>query len=197
LGKFVLKDGIDIRDITDCESCFCVNSENITASVSAELLKKLTEKAVGKLKAPIFFFAEVPCSEEEEKALGGGLHKSIYYLDNCTTEVGLAIIKRYCDLLFSDGLLQFGFGSHVDNSEIFHQKYQVVSIYSPEISDYEKIFEELQVKKVSEIHSLWDKLSDENSGECVIVEANGETIYDMISNLTDAGIYKASVVEDQ
>lgn len=197
MKKFILKDGIDIADISGCESCFCVSGENITASVSCELLKSLTEKAVKKLTAPIFFFAEVPCTEEEEKSLGGGLHRGIYYLDNCTTDVGLAIIKRYGDILFSDGLLQFGFGSHADSSEIFHQKYQVVSVYSPEISGFEKIFEELEVKRVPEVFSLWDKISPENPGECVVVEANGETFYDMITNLTDVGLYKASVVDDQ
>ncbi len=196
MEKFILKDGIFLNDTSDCESSFSVDGENIVASVSCEKLKSLTEKAVKKLKAPIFFFAEVPCSEDEEKAFGGGLHKSIYYLDNCTTDVGLAIIKRYSDLLFSDGLLQFGFGSHVDNSEIFHQKYQVVSIYSPEISKFEGILKDSGINKVSETSLLWDKISPENPGECVLVEANGETIYDMILNLTDAGLYKESVVED-
>lgn len=196
MEKFILKDGIFLSDVSGCESEFSVDGENIVASLSYEHLKSLTEKAVKKLKAPIFFFAEVPCSEDEEKSFGGGLHKSIYYLDNCTTDVGLAIIKRYGDLLFSDGLLQFGFGSHVDSSEIFHQKYQVVSIYSPEIEKFEGILNGEGIKKVSEVNSLWGKISPENPGECVLVEANGETIYDMIANLTDAGLYKESVVED-
>lgn len=196
MENFILKDGIFINDAKGCFSCYSVSQDSITASISCEHLKSLTENVVKKLRAPVFFFAEIPCNEQEEKALGGGLHKSIYYLDNCTTEVALAIIKRYQNLLFSDGLLQFGFGSHVDNSEIFHQKYQVVSIYSPDITGFEKVFCELNIKKTPEVFSLWDKISPDNPGECVAVESEGETIFDMINNLSDVGLYKESVVED-
>lgn len=198
MENFILKEGIYIPDAKGAESCFCIaDSENIMASVSCEKLCELTKKAVKKLKGPLFFFAEVPCVEAEEKALGGGLHRNVYYLDNCTAEVCLAIIKRYGDLLFADGLLEFGFGSLDDNSEIYLRKYQVVNIYSPQIKSFEEIFTGLGIKKTSEALTLWDIISQENPGECVLVEANGETIYDMIENLYDAGLYKSHVADDQ
>lgn len=198
MENFILKEGIYIPDAKGAESCFCVaDEENIVASVSCEKLCGLTTEAVKALKGDLFFFAEVPCTEAEEKELGGGLHRNVYYLDNCTMEVCLAIIKRYGDLLFADGLLEFGFGSLKDNSEIYLRKYQVVNIYSPEIKTFEGIFEGLGIKKADEVFTLWDLICEKNPGECVLVEANGETIYDMIDNLSEAGLYKSHVADDQ
>ena len=198
MKNFILKEGISICDTKDCESCFCVkNQENLVLSLSADKLREFTDKALKLLKAPVFFFAEIPCTESEEKELGGGLHRNVYYLDNCTCEVCQAILKRYGDLLFSDGLIQFGFGSHIDNSEIYLQKYQVISIYSPDISPFEKLTEQLDIKKSEDFKTLWSVIGKENPGECFLVEANGETIYDMIENLTEAGLYKAHVSEDE
>lgn len=197
MENFILKEGISIADTSGCESCYSViDSENLVSSVSAERLKELTVKAVSLLKAPVFFFAELPCTEAEEKELGGGLHMNVYYLDNCTAEVAQAIIKRYSDILFSDGLLQFGFGSQADSSEIYLRKYQVVSIYSPDVSCFEDVFDNLDIPKTSECKTLWDVIDKENCGECVMVEANGETVYDMIENLSDVGLYRSHVAED-
>lgn len=198
MKNFILKQGIFVSDVADCTSGYvCFDSENITASVSAEKLKALTVGGVKLLAEPVFFFAEVPCDEDEEKKLGGGLHRNVYYLDNCTAEVAQAIIKRYSDLLFSDGVLQFGFGSHVDSSEIFLRKYQVASIYSPDISPFKKLFSELSIPEADKLITLGSVIGENNHGECVIVEANGETIFDMIENLAEAGLYKSHVSDDE
>lgn len=197
MEKFILKDGVSVNDVSGVESCYSqINGETLVCSVSAEKLRGLAESAVKALRKPLFFFAEVPCTEDEENALGGGLHKNVYYLDNCTEEVCLAIVKRYGNLLFSDGLLEFGFGSHADNSEIYFRKYQTVQIYSPDTKPFEALLEKNGIKRVSEVRTLWDVLSEENFGECVCVEADGETIYDMIEILSGAGLYKSHTAED-
>lgn len=197
MEEFILKEGVIVENYAEVKSGYKLeNSENILASVSFDKLKPLTDMAIDVLKSPIFFFAEIPCTEDEEKAIGGGLHKKIYYLDNCTKDVCHAILKRYGDLLFSDGLVQFGFGSHKDNSEIFNQKYQVTSIYTTEISKFEKILTKINLQKVDNLTTLWDVLSKENPGQSMLVEVNGETIYDMIENLKDAGLYCCETVEE-
>lgn len=197
MSNFTLKEGVSIENTDGVANGYTLSdSQNITASVSFEKLKALTEKAIDIFKSPIFFFAEIPCTSDEEDALGGGLHKKIYYLDNCTKDVCHAILKRYGDILFADGLVQFGFGSHKDNSEIFHQKYQVVSIYSVEIEKFQKAFEKLGIEKRDNLVTMWDVISSENPAESLMVEANGETIYDMIENLASAGLYLGDTVED-
>lgn len=197
MKEFILKEGVNIENIQGIQCGYTLSdNENITASVSFEMQKALTEQAIDVMKSPIFFFAEIPCTTEEEQSFDGGLHKKIYYLDNCTKDVCHAILKRYGDILFADGLVQFGFGSHKDNSEIFHQKYQVVSIYSPEISKFENILIKQNLQKFDNLTTLWDVISPQNPAEAMLVEANGETIYDMVENLKVAGLYCCETVED-
>lgn len=197
MKEFILKEGVSIEHTQGvCEGYSLTDGENLLASVSFDKLKSLTEKILDVMASPIFFFAEVPCTEDEEKSLGDGFHKNIYYLDNCTKDVCRAIIKRYGDILFADGLIQFGFGAHKDNSEIFHQKYQVASVYSPKISEFQKAFEKVGISETDQLVTIWDVISEKNPAESLIVEANGETIYDMIENLKSAGLYLGETVED-
>lgn len=197
MKEFVIKEGVDIQNSQGVMCGFSrIDEVNLIASVSFEKLKRLFSLALDAMKSPIFFFVEVPCTEQEESKLGGGLHKNIYYLDNCTKDVCHAIIKRYGDLLFADGLVEFGFGSHKDNSEIYARKYQVINAYSPDISAFERVFEKSGIEENDSLVTLWDLISEDNPGECCMVEVNSENIYDMIENLTDAGLYLGATVED-
>ncbi|NLZ46103.1 MAG: hypothetical protein GX896_05370 [Clostridiales bacterium] len=182
MNTFNLIQGIIVSDIKDCHSCYeKQDNENLLCSLSAELLEPLAVSVVKHLKPAVFFFIEVPSSENDTQ-------KNIYYLDNCTTDVALAIIKRYGGILFNDGLIEFGFGSHVDNSEIYFRNNQIVQIYSPDISILENL---LDVPLEKNIKTLWDIFSDENYGEAIPVELNGENVYDILDNLTEVGLYEA------
>lgn len=198
MEKFILKEGIFLSDTSGIESCYSLGENGtVFSSISCEKQKPFVEGALDILKTPLFFFAEIPCTDEEEASLGGGLHKKIYYLDNCTRDVCRAIVKRYGDLLFSDGLLQWGFGSHKDNAEVFFKRYQVLEVFTNGDLRFEKLFEKLSVNKVPEVKTPGSLVSAENPGECIMVDANGETIYDMISNLTEAGMYEAEICDDE
>ena len=128
-NEFFLAQGIEVEQLLDIHECYETNKTNIIANISFERLSRIVTDLCRQLKEPLFFFLEVPCTEEEEKSLRKNqedlFHKNIYYLDNCNIKVILAIIKRYGDLLFNDGLVQFGFASHEDEDEIYVMKYNV------------------------------------------------------------------------
>ncbi|MGN1134566.1 MAG: hypothetical protein ACI4RN_08985 [Oscillospiraceae bacterium] len=197
--SFKTVEGIEAVTADKIHSSYEVNENEIYSTVSAEIILPLVNKAVKALDEPLFFFIEIPCSEEEEEKFRSSdsdpLHYSCYYLDNCTTDVALAIVKRYGDLLLNDGFVRYGFGSLKTYEEIYCQNYQVISVYG-ETEKFTRCFEQLDIPKEDKIIALWDTFSEENPGIKSTVEVNGETIYDIVENLKPLGLYFAKTVED-
>ena len=140
---------------------------------------------IEKLAEPIFFFLELPDSERDG-------YKT-YYLDNCTKEVALAIMKRYGTVLVNDGVSRFGFGSHKNDEEIYFTDYQEFQIYSRNPKKLEKLFDRLGIDVVGEdeVVTLWDLINEDNAGCISCVEADGETVFDIPENLKSEGMYEA------
>lgn len=200
MKDFNLVQGTIVNDVGQTVSAYCINNSSIVATLSAESLYDFLMDSIKLLSEPVFFFAEIPLNESEEKSLrksdSDPFHYQIYYLDNCTTEVASAIVKRYGELLINDGLVRFGFGSHKTGDEIYFKKYQVIDIYGQKAEDYASCLEKHGAEKQTDLKTLWDCFSDDNPGRSVSVELNGESIYDMVESLTDAGLYKSNIVEE-
>lgn len=189
--------GCTAGDTHGVHPAYSAAEKGFTAIVNREDICKIGEKAIKLLPEPLFFFLEIPCTLDEEKALGKGKkkpHKNIYYLDNCTAEVCLAILKRYGQLLTDDGLSMFGFGSHNSGEEIYFLKYNELTIFGDK--RFEKIFKELNIPREENYTSLWDNFTEETPGECRSVEIDGETVYNIVENLKSEGMYLGDTVED-
>lgn len=197
---FNFAEGIEIENLDGIHQCFEVNGENIIANISFENQKTILTELCNSLTAPLFFFIEIPCDENTEKKLQKSgsdcFHKDIYYLDNCTTKVILAILKRYGDLLLNDGLVQFGFASHNDEDEICVGKYKIISIYSKNITKYSMVLEDFKIPKEKRIKTVWDNFSDDCPGVATTIEFNGETINDVVENLKEVGLYYSQTREE-
>ncbi|MBO5447864.1 MAG: hypothetical protein J5994_00925 [Ruminococcus sp.] len=198
--EFRLCQGVDAENLQGIRSAYCLCDNRISAVLSAELLLPAAEKAVKLLKAPLFFFLELPCTEQEEKKLrksnSDPLHYNVYYLDGCTADVAAAILKRYGELLVSDGISRFGFGSHETGEEIYFLYYQEVCVYG-DPSRYEGIFKDLGASRENKLVTLWDNFSQETPGSRICVEVDGETVYDIRENLEPEGMYLANTSEDE
>lgn len=152
----------------------------LTLTLSAEDYRNFFKQAVDRFTEPMFFFIEVPEGESEEYLT--------YYL-NCTVPVAKAILKRYGGILFSDGIIRFGFGSEAGD-EIYMQEFQRLDIYSNSLPKFEAIVKSLGYKNNPEAHTIWDVLSDDNPGMRECVEVDDESFEDIIENLTDVGLYQ-------
>lgn len=199
MEKLKLAQGYEIDDMNGITEGFECNGKNITANVNPDKMYVCIRDLISLLPEPLFFFIEVPCDENEEKNLSdekGTLHKKVYYLDNCNCKVARAIIKRYGDLLFNDGLVQFGFGSHNSDNEIYIMKYNVINIYSENPMEYTRIFENNNIRAVKNLKTVWDIISQDNAGTCTLIDYNGENIFDIINNLIDTGLYFSHNAKD-
>lgn len=175
--------GIEFSGAQALKPEFRVDGGSIVLTLSAEDYPEFFQKAVSLLLEPIFFFAELPDAEGEEY--------ETYYLDNCTLPVIKAIIKRYSGILYSDGVLRFGFGSHKTEDEIYMQEYQQLRIYARDAKPFKSLLSSLGYSESPSAKTLWDLISEKCpiSGESV--ECDGVTAADMIENLKDAGLYRA------
>lgn len=182
--EFTLAQGNIVPHLEGIHEAYHIKDNNILCNISCDNLYNVIKQFIKLLNEPLFFFIEVPNSNADSDD-----SKDIYYLDNCTTDVALAILKRYGDILINDGIVEFGFGSLKDNDEIYVMKYKVTSIYSENINKYSKCLDSLKFPKEDTIITVWDLLTDDNMGSCTHVECEGESIYDIIENLKEVGMY--------
>lgn len=183
LPDFELIPGVYIASTDGVERSYRAEEGRIVLALSSKSYQKLFPAAVKCLNEPLFFFLEVPSGEDFE----------LYYLDNCTLPVILAILKRYSGILYSDGVIRFGFGSHITGDELYMREYQRLEIYSQKgLDNYKKILDGLGYRHDPGTKTLWDIISEDNpiSGESV--ECDDESFKDIIENLAPEGMYKCS-----
>ena len=183
MGDFRLCEGVCAEGTQKLESSFSLKENGVEGLVSAQLIKPLAELAIGLFSEPLFFFLELPRSEDEGY--------DVYYLDNCTAPVARAIMERYAALLVNDGPSRFGFGSHKTQSEIYFTDYQEFELYTPDTGAAVKALEKLGLTKKAKHDSIWELLSEDNEGSLSTVEAEGDTVYDIPHQLSAEGMYKA------
>ena len=197
--SFQLVQGVSADNLEGIHSAYCICANGISAVLSAELIGKAVEDLLKSFEEPVFFFVELPCSDDEEKKFRKSktdpFHYNLYYLDNCTLSVADAIMKCYGDLLINDGLCRFGFGSHKNGEEIYCLNYQNISVYG-EAAKFEPVFAGLGAAKEDEIKNLWDNFTKDTPGTSLSVEINGETVYDIPVKLKSEGMYLSYVIEE-
>ncbi len=165
------------------------------ANVHAEKILEIFQHFIVIHDEPLFFILELPVSIDREKVIAKNIikesHKDVYYIDGCSREECLALLIRYGDLLVNDGLSKFGFGGHKSHDEIMLDSYNVVTIYSKELSKFNDFFEAHNIQFVEELVTAWKTFSKTSPGISEIYESNGKTVYDLPEELAEWGIYLA------
>lgn len=127
------------------ESFTKLTEHHLMANVHAEKILEVFQHFIVIHDEPLFFILELPVSIDREKVVAKNIikesHKDVYYIDGCSREECLALLIRYGDLLVNDGLSKFGFGGHKSHDEIMLDSYNVVTIYSKELSKFNDFFE--------------------------------------------------------
>ena len=177
------------------ESFTKLTEHHLMANVHAEKILEVFQQFIVIHDEPLFFILELPVSIDREKEIAKNiineLHKDVYYIDNCSREECLVLLIRYGDLLVNDGLSKFGFGGHKSHDEIMLDSYNVVTIYSKELSKFYDFFEPHNIQFVEELVTAWETFSETSPGISEIYESNGKTVYDLPEELAEWGIYLA------
>ena len=177
------------------ESFTKLTEHYLMANVHEEKILEVFQHFIAIHDEPLFFILELPVSIDREKVIEKNiineLHKDVYYIDNCSREECLVLLIRYGDLLVNDGLSKFGFGGHKSHDEIMLDSYNVVTIYSKELSKFYDFFEPHNIQFVEELVTAWETFSETSPGISEIYESNGKTVYDLPEELAEWGIYLA------
>ena len=167
----------------------------LMANVHSEKILDVFQHFIAIHDEPLFFILELPVSIDREKVIEKNiineLHMDVYYIDNCSIEECLVLLIRYGDLLVNDGLSKFGFGGHKSHDEIMLDSYNVVTIYSKELSKFNDFFEPHNIQFVEELVTACETFSETSPGISEIYESNGKTVYDLPEELAEWGIYLA------
>ena len=177
------------------ESFTKLTEHHLMANVHAEKILEVFQHFIVIHDEPLFFILELPVSIDREKVVAKNIikesHKDVYYIDGCSREECLALLIRYGDLLVNDGLSKFGFGGHKSHDEIMLDSYNVVTIYSKELSKFNDFFEPHNIQFVEELVTAWKTFSKTSPGISELYESNGKTVYDLPEELAEWGIYLA------
>ena len=177
------------------ESFTKLTEHHLTANVHAEKILEIFQHFIVIHDEPLFFILELPVSIDREKEIAKNIindsHMDVYYIDNCSIEECLVLLIRYGDLLVNDGLSKFGFGGHKSHDEIMLDSYNVVTIYSKELSKFNDFFEPHNIQFVEELVTACETFSETSPGISEIYESNGKTVYDLPEELAEWGIYLA------
>ena len=177
------------------ESFTKLTEHYLMANVHAEKILEAFQHFIAIHDEPLFFILELPVSIDREKVIAKNiineLHKDVYYIDNCSREECLVLLIRYGDLLVNDGLSKFGFGGHQSHDEIMLDSYNVLTIYSKELSKFNDFFEPHNIQFVEELVTASETFSETSPGISEIYESNGKTVYDLPEELAEWGIYLA------
>lgn len=168
---------------------------SISANVNVEKILDVFQHFIIMHDEPLFFILELPVTCNREMPIAPGivkdLHKDVYYIDGCTGEECIVLMNRYGELLINDGISKFGFGGHNSQDEIMLDKYNVVTIYSQNLSKYDDFYELHEIGKVSKLITAWETFTEETPGQSERYDCNGKSVYELPEELKEWGIYLA------
>lgn len=171
--------------------------KSIYANISFEKLKPILTEFYHNLPEPLFFVLQLPLFIHEERKLGDSntFHQEVCYLDGQTKSQIDDIIEKYGQILLEDGMSQFAVASHVNNEEIFIQKYKLTAFYSSSPRRFIPFLQRYGLTETDNLITVWNTFSQETPGECRRVSINGFDVYDVAEQLKKQGMYRAKIIE--
>ena len=171
--------------------------KSIYANISFEKLRPIFTEFYHNLPEPLFFVLQLPLLMHEERKMGDSntFHQEVCYLDGQTKSQIDDIIEKYGQILLEDGMSQFAVASHVNNEEIFIQKYKLTAFYSSSPHRFIPFLQRYGLTETDNLITVWNTFSQETPGECRRVSINGFDVYDVAEQLKKQGLYRAKIIE--
>lgn len=171
--------------------------KSIYANISFEKLKPMLTEFYHSLPEPLFFVLQLPLSIHEERKMGDSntFHQEVCYLDGQTKSQIDDIMEKYGQILLEDGMSQFAVASHVNNEEMFIQKYKLTAFYSSFPRRFIPFLKRYGLTETDNLITVWNTFSQETPGECRRVSINGFDVYDVAEQLKKQGLYRAKIIE--
>ena len=106
-------------------------------------------------------------------------------------------MERYGELLINDGISKFGFGGHKSQDGIMLDKYNLVAIYSQNLSEYEDFYDAHDIQKADNLITALDTFTRETPGQSERCDCNGKSVYNLPEVLKEWEIYLSETRTEQ
>ena len=195
--QFKLAKGCNVKDLSGIEEGYEFNDNGkfvtFTLNISRENIEKYFFHLASYVNKPSFFLLEHPTNEKIEKKLRKSdespTHKDVYYRDNLDFEDLSSIWDKCSNFCLDCGMTNFGFGSHEGIDEVFITRYKICYILSGNHEKYLNALAELNMPHVEKLKTVWDNINYENPGETSSLKFEDKTIYDVVEDLKEDGLY--------
>ena len=190
-----LGSGSRVPQVQKLHAEYEIDDNCIIANVHIDEMWSVFQHFVYMHEEPMFFILELPVNADREFPVKPGvvkeLHKDVYYIDYLSQEDLILLMIRDGELLFNDGLVNFGIGCQESQDEIMFSKYNVVTIVSKNIEKYHDFFDIHHINRVDNLVTAWDIFDKEHPGEAEVITVNDRNIYDLPKLYDEWGMYLA------
>lgn len=198
---FNLIKGAKVNENIALKEEYEINGNWIYANISAENIRRIINQFIEIENTELFcLFIEIPANMTDENVIRKTedgycvtekMHKDIYYLDDISAKDLNELLNVFEDTLINDGLSSFGVLSQKGN-EIGKYKYNVMGAYSDgeDLSPIIETFYNVKIPRTDKLVTAWDCFSQDNPGESELYKKDGKTIYDVVDELKEFGLYK-------
>lgn len=183
-----MKKGSIIPDTVILKEEYKKEKNNIIANIDVDKIHKIIKKFIDIQNEELFLFIEIPTNLNELENKNED-YIDIYYKDGLTSKEAHSLLKEYGEILINDGLCKFGFGTKSFNDEIMSHKYNIVTVFSKNIDKYDSLFSDFEIKETNNYKCAWDFFRPDSPGISNIYEKDGKTVFDIIEELKDSGLY--------
>lgn len=143
-----------------------------------------------------FFILEIPAPFNDEDVQNSAFKKDVYYIDGITMDQCFFLLDKYGELLIEDGISSFGFGIFESNEEIMSEKYNIVTLYTNDHEKYFPLMEKNKIPRNDDLKTAYETFTKDSPGQCVRIEVNGKSVFDLPEELKSYGLYLAERRDD-
>ncbi len=172
-----------------------IYDKSISANVNTSKVLDMMRFFIRMHDEPIFFILELPRRADgniiKKIQTDTELENDVYFIDGMDAEKANLCLDEFGELLVQDGMNIFGIGCHISHDEILFGKYNVLTIYSEEISKFFDLMKSFDIKKTSKLVTAWDTFDHRHPGESTtyISDDIGYDIYDIPEKGKKYGMY--------
>lgn len=197
---FKLPEGIEVANLSGIFEAYSVKRMPdghyvFTLNVSAENIATVFCRLAAEVNEPAFLLFEMPTHRDIEEQLRKSdtdpFHRDIYYFDGLVWDNAKGIFDQYQYLLYNDGEVNFGLGSHEGHDEVFVAAYKIFHIYADDPRKYHEALKELGFEEVPQVKTVWENFSEQAPGRRLVLKNADPTIWQMVEQLKDRGLYLA------
>lgn len=177
---------------------YSISDNQIVFNISFERLKPIVNEFISSLLEPIYLIIKKPLKEKYKpnSFTKGPFKAELLYIDVQTKEKLNEVFNQFGEILFNDGMSQFGIRSHVTGDEIFIAKYKTIYIFSNEVNKHIGLLDKNDIAKTDDLILPRDLMSSEYPGKRSRVVINNKDIFDVAEYMKDMFVYKSMIVDD-